>query len=253
MRFKYTLPAIALLASTTIQAQQSLPQKSWFTSFQITDVEHISKNAYGLSSQYYFSPQDSSGTLDDWGYIDTDSNVSFDYAHFGSSNPVSVGGEYFADKFIVLGILSHRNGDNTGTAGFGYLFNDNLKTLVIYNEDTEDTYLKAQYQHDLNSTDYLGFTASTDVEFDNMGISARYFALVNNGDHVAVNILYSDNEYNDYWSGGAKYYFGQQYSLGLGAIDSEVWVEADYFFSDEYYVTFNYLDNTYQLALTAQF
>ncbi|WMN61879.1 putative porin (plasmid) [Pseudoalteromonas xiamenensis] len=253
MRFKYTLPVIALFASTTIQAQQSLPQKSWFTSFRITDFEHISNNAYALSSQYYFAPQESSGTLDDWGYIDTDSNVSFDYAHFGSSNPFAVSGEYFMDKFFAVGGLAHNNGKTTGLAGVGYLFADNLKTSVMYNEDTDDTYLTAQYQHDLNSTDYLGFTANTDVEFDSRSVSARYFALVNNADHVTVNLSYSDNKYNDYWSGGVKYYFGQQYSLGLGAIDSKLLVEADYFFSNEYYVTFNYLDNVYQLALTAQF
>jgi hypothetical protein len=245
----------ALLAACSIygaEAAQSLPEKAWFNSVSLDKYKHSDKLALGVSSSYYFAPQSSSGTLDDWGYIDTDSSVSVGYSHYDGSNASSVGGEFFLKQFIVSGAYSDDSGDNASELGLGYLVNDQLKLKVNrehQNKNTDYSY-SAQYQHDLADGDYLGF-AVTFGEQDSL--SARYFANVNGSDHVTLDVSYNHSDDDNDTSALAKYYVGQQYAFGAGVADGKAVLTGNYFFSDEYYLTFNYSNDNTTLGFVGQF
>ena len=90
--FKQLAPiALATLAysSYSTAATEQQVSKQWFNSINYTHVEHdrYSFNGYQLASHYYFEEQQSSGVLDDYGYLDTDSNILVNYS----------GGDYYND------------------------------------------------------------------------------------------------------------------------------------------------------------
>ncbi|CCQ10467.1 hypothetical protein PALB_13340 [Pseudoalteromonas luteoviolacea B = ATCC 29581] len=253
MRSKFTLSMLALCFTGLLQANEAIPEKSWFNSIEHVRVDSSSSdNMTMVSSHYYFAPQGSSGVLDDFGYLDTDTNLQVAYADLPGSNVFSLGGEYFFENEVFLvGGVARSEGDNDHVFGVGYVFNGNVKTSITRNDN--DTFVSAQYLYALNSTDYLGFSAHTDVDFDEYTLASRYLGKRNNGDYVSVDVSYSDSFGSSVTSILGKYYFAQRFALGLGAVDSEITVTGNYFISDEYYLRANYLDSVYSVGFVAQF
>lgn len=250
MRIKLLAAAFATCFVQGVHATQTtLPEKSWFNSVSLDKYQHSDELAVGVSSSYYFAPQSSSGTLDDWGYIDTDSSVAVGYKHHDGNNLSHIGGEFFLNQFIVSGSYRDSSSSHQHQIGLGYLVNDNLK-LMVHRESGESSY-SAQYQHDLAAGDYLGFHVTLSDRHESVG--ARYFTNVNGSDHFTLNITYNHNDFDSDVSAVAKYYVGQQYAFGAGVADGKAVLTGNYFFSDEYYLTFNYSNDNTTLGFVGQF
>ena len=217
-------------------------------------------DATQLSSLYYFAPQQHTGVWDDFGYLDTDTNIKLDYYKSDNDNNFGLFGEgFYGNWFVTIEHSDLSEADNF-SAGIGYLFADSLKVSMRLEEfKTFDTIycFKGQYNHQLNDTDYVGFTIETDDEIDVWELSSRYFAHVNNGSYFAVDVSYNDNNVDSTISGIASYYFSRHFALGAGANDSNLLLEAKYFINSQYYFTANYNaleeGDLYSVKFAAQF
>ncbi|MCO7249905.1 putative porin [Pseudoalteromonas sp. SSMSWG5] len=263
--FKQLAPiALATLAysSYSTAATEQQVSKQWFNSINYTHVEHdrYSFNGYQLASHYYFEEQQSSGVLDDYGYLDTDSNILVNYSGGDYYNDIGIFGEYFLNNwFAVADIRDVRDLDNY-TLGIGYLFADALKVSV--NRDVReygDDYfrLKAQYNLQINDKDYLGFSAETDDELDVWNLSARYFNHLSGSHYITVDVGHQDSVNDSASNAMISYYFGEHYAIGAGLDDSELVLQGKYFINDKYYLTANYTESgsaeLYNLKFVAQF
>ena len=81
MRYLIPLSLLALSCTASVNAEQSASTKQWFNTINYAKIDsrYYSDNVYGLSTHYYFEEQQSSGVLDDYGYLDTDSNIGLNY------------------------------------------------------------------------------------------------------------------------------------------------------------------------------
>ncbi|WP_419146787.1 putative porin [Pseudoalteromonas 'SMAR'] len=265
MKQLLSLAAISLLVSTSAAANAGNVNKSWFNGASYTHNDGTDNNALMLSSRYYFAPQASSGVWDDFGYLDTDSNIGVSYINDDFDNAFSADGEGFiTNQWFVSGSISDLgNADDHYSLGFGYLYNDNLKLSVRQEEyDNGDaTWFKAQYNHPLNNTDYVGFSIETEDQLDAFNLGARYFRHVGGDSYFAIDVEHNriDNDFVDdsITNIMANYYFTRHLALGLGSYDSDLAVEGKYFFNDTYYLTANVVDTeggeTSSLNFVAQF
>ncbi|MCG9769090.1 MULTISPECIES: putative porin [Pseudoalteromonas] len=267
MKKLLSIAAVSLLVSAAAQANTGNVQKEWFNAASYTDYDYDGSDnrALMLSSRYFFAPQESVGVWDDFGYLDTDSNVGVSYFNDDYSNAFSAGGEGFITKewFVTAGIADLGEADDHYSFGFGYLYNDNLK-LSIRQEEFENgdtTWFKAEYNHELNSTDYIGFTVETEDEFDYLNLSARYFMHVGGDSYFTIDLEHNridtDGFDDNVTNVLANYYFTRNFALGLGSYDSDLAVEAKYFFNDTYYLKGSVVDTdggeTSNLTFVAQF
>ena len=94
------------------------------------------------------------------------------YADDDFGDVTNIGGEYFVQDFVFgAGYSNYDYGSDTDlfNVSAGYFFNPNLllKATFIDVEDGDNTVMfDLKYNHQLNSTDYLGFTFTADDEFD---------------------------------------------------------------------------------------
>ena len=262
--FKQLAPiALATLAYTNCSiATEQQVGKQWFNSIDYTYLEHDDYNSdgYQLVSHYYFEEQQSSGVLDDYGYLDTDSNIRVNYFNTDSTDYLGMFGEGYYKNWFVTGEIYDVDDTDNYTVGVGYLFADALKVSVNKNErEYGDDYwrLKAQYNHQINEKDYLGFTAETDDELDYWNISARYFNHLSGSQYITVDVGHQDSVYDSASNAMLSYYFGNHYAIGAGIDDSELVLQGKYFFNDQYYVTANYTERgsgeLYNIRFVAQF
>ena len=255
--------ALATLAysNCSIATEQQV-SKQWFNSIDYTHIENhrYSFNAYHLVSHYYFEEQQSSGVLDDYGYLDTDSNIRVNYFNSDYTDYLGLFGEGFYKNWFVTGEIYDVDDTDDYTLGIGYLFADALKVSV--NRDVReygDDYfrLKAQYNLQINDKDYLGFSAETDDELDVWNVSARYFNHLSGSHYITVDVGHQDSLYNSASNAMISYYFGDHYAIGAGLDDSELVLQGKYFINDKYYLTANYTESgsaeLYNLKFVAQF
>ncbi|MFC3032792.1 putative porin [Pseudoalteromonas fenneropenaei] len=262
MRSLLSVSILGLLSCASVQAAQ-LDTKQWFNGLSYTnvDVAHGSNlDVYAFATQYYLEAQDSSGVWDDYGYIDTDSNFyAFGYDAPGS-DALGFGGEYFFNQFFVTAEVQDVDNFDNHSIGLGYLVSDNLK-LSIRNQAIDNgsdvQWFKAEYLHYLNDTDYLGFNANIDDEFDAWSVSARYLKNIEADSYFTLDAEYLDNDGDGVFSAMADYYFTRNFALGAGVNDSDLQLEAKYFFNSSYYLTAHYLDRDnaemFNLEFVAQF
>ncbi|MFY8272539.1 putative porin [Pseudoalteromonas sp. SSDWG2] len=239
----------------------------------ITDFEYLhadSNNYYSMQSKYYFAPKKVLGPWDQFDYINKTTNVFGGLAEGDDTSGFNVGGEYFVENFVIGASYEEFDFDGFGyfdgnTVSVGYLFNPDLlvKLERIDYDGSDELYLvSGQYNHQLNATDYLGFTARVGDDLDYREFSAKYFTELQNGHYLALEatILDTEGAGND-WMLGANYYFSEATSIFAHISDDE-----NYGFGVQHYFTKNFAltagysnnadygnDDQYYVKVTAQF
>ncbi|WP_105190835.1 putative porin [Pseudoalteromonas sp. T1lg48] len=223
-----------------------------------------------LNSKYYFDSKEVLGPLDQFEYINKATNVYgtvIDNDVFGS---YSAGGEYFFDSFMIgasYGYFDYDNGgdSDSNSLSVGYLVNDDLLfkvDRVDYEHLDAIYFFSGQYNHALNATDYIGFTAKFDDEFDYREVSAKYFKDLQHGNYLTVHASFIDFEAGDsYWQLGSSYYFSKATSAFVQFDEEDNYgFGAKHFFTTNFAVEAGYFNNwddsdadTYYLKATAQF
>jgi len=224
-----------------------------------------SKNATSISSRYFFAPQAHSGVWDDFGYLDTDSSIAVNYHDFDADNSFSVAGEAFIDNwFVTAGITDVGDPEDGYNLGFGYLYDDKLKLSVRFNQGDNvrnSTWFKAEYNHELSGTDYIGTSLEVDDELDVWALSTRYFTHLGGEQYLSLDLghteIDTDRQSESVTSGLVNYYFNRNFALGAGVVDSKLLLETKFFIDDSYHVRVGYQDldrgEVYNLSFTAQY
>jgi hypothetical protein len=263
MTLKYVLPVIALAASVTVSAEE-------YQLFTGLSADHFrisgdSETNWNLNGTYFFNKKVTLGPLDQFDYINKVTNVSAGYSRVFDDNFWRIGGEYFAENGLVVSASQQRFNDfDVTSVGLGYLISDNVivRAQAIKPEEGDTTYwFSASYNHQLQGNDYIGFSANTDDEFDQYGISSKYFASLNDDRYIAAGIALSDNEGTSSWAALADYYFSKMTSVGLSYDKGDNYsLNARHFFTTNWAVEARFASNaetsalkTYNLGVTGQF
>lgn len=263
MTLKYVLPVIALAASAAVSAEEY----QLFTGLQADHVRVSGNNEtnWNLNGTYFFDKKVTLGPLDQFEYINKVTNVSAGVSRISDTNVVNVGGEYFAANGLVVSAAHTRaSGDYVNQIGLGYLVSDNfiVRAQAIKPEDSSTAYLfSASYNHQLQGNDYVGFTASTDDEFDFFTISSKYFASLSEGRYIAVGVALADNDGSSSWAAEADYYFSKMTSVGVSYDKADNYrLNAKHFFNQTWALEAGFASNTdfsgykvYSLGVIGQF
>ena len=255
---KNLLATLLFSGATFAQNYQSISEAAY------VNVEDA--DLYRIGTLYYFSGRNTLGPLDQFSYINTHNNVFGSFTDDESNNQYHVGGEFFKDQFAVAGQFTRHDYDSDATnvlqASLGYFFSSDFiaRVHVIDVEDGDtDFSFSAQYNLDLNTTDYLGFTASTDDELDTISLATKYFKALNNGQYLTAGLNLSVGDV-DSWSLDGRYYFTSKTSA-FAKLDKydNVEVGAKHFFNNNIALAASYGNNfdhsydLYRLTLSAQF
>ncbi|MBQ4832106.1 putative porin [Pseudoalteromonas sp. MMG010] len=236
---------LLLCCSTNVLANvDNSEPKRWFNTLQYSKITPDSINAYQATSSYFFADQQHSGVWDDYGYLDTDSNVSISYQNIDSESVTGFYGEGFINNWFVLAEVSDTDNFNNNTLGFGYVYNDNLKAAVrleSVENDNNTLWFSSYYNTQINDTDYFGAGFEIDEHVDNWQVSSRYFSHLGNSRYFTLDTAYENGEDNVF-SALANYYFNTQFALGAGIQDSHLQLEAKYFINSRFFFTANFTD-----------
>ena len=263
MTLKYALPAIALVASAAVSAEE-------YQTFVGLNADHYrangnSETAWHLNGTYFFDKKVTLGPLDQFEYINKVTNASASFRRAFDTNTTRIGGEYFAENGLVVSAAHTRSsGDYVNEVGLGYLVSNNfiVRVNAVKPEDeSTDFMFSASYNHQLQGNDYVGFSAYADDEFDYFGISSKYFASLGEGRFIAAGITLDDNDGSSDWSAEADYYFSKMTSVGLTYNKADSYsLNAKHFFSQNWAVEARFASNTdnselkiYSLGVTGQF
>jgi len=255
------LSLLAITCSSHTFAEQ-LPTPQWFNSIEYVYLNdgYFDFNAYQIVSHYYFEKQQSSGVLDDYGYLDTDSNIKLDYTNSNYNNQLGISGEGFYNKWFATGKLYDTGNTDNYTVGIGYLFANALKVSLLKEErEFGDDYfrIRAQYNHQINDKDYLGLSIETYDELDAWSATARYFNHLSDDRYLVFDFGHQDNDSYNSSSAMVSYYFNRKYALGMGIDDSDLSLQAKYFINNQYYLIANFTredpGELYSLKFVAQF
>ena len=254
---------------------------------------------FALFSKYYFDERVALGPLNEFSYINTSSNVfasaayqnrdgsSLSYGgntNFDSSiNTYRIGGQWIINSFILGASYDYNeskrkwndynydNNDSDVSLLIGYLFSDNFLISLGCNEgrrDNDRCGIGAQYNWQLDGTDYIGVKYNFDGDLEDHYLSSQYFFSVGEQSYVKLGVDYNyfnfkhlENE--DYWHVNASYYFNASTSISTFYGENDFYgVSASYFFNDNYSLAAGYnsanLDRAdesegYFFTLSAQF
>ncbi|CAH9062463.1 hypothetical protein PSECIP111854_03017 [Pseudoalteromonas sp. CIP111854] len=257
---RYLLPITAFLIPISILTTSAQANdKQWFNSASYAHTEKTSFNSLRVNSAYYFTPQHNTGVWDDFGYLDTDSKVSVSYTDNDNNNFFSASGEAFYNNFFVSAAVSDLSEEDNHSIGFGYLYNDALKLSIQSRRSdnhSDKIWYQAQYNHQINDSDYLGVTVGIQDNPDDWMVSSRYFKKLAGGAYFSIDA----SHYNYVYSSSvttvmANYYLNENLAFGLGLLDSRVQLEAKYFISDKYFYRIGYIDegNMASISFNAYF
>ncbi|WP_444940382.1 putative porin [Microbulbifer sp. ZKSA004] len=266
MRFKLAALPLMLVATTAGAEEYNSITKATYSDIEVGSVD---ADRFNLDTTYYFGAKETLGPLKEFEYINKVSNVSAGYSHYNvssyDSDAFAVGGEYFASNGIVLGASVYDLGDeNLDSLSVGYLFNPNfLITLNHVDDDSDNEFsVNARYNHQLNSTDYIGFNLFVDEEFDTRSLSSKYFTHLGGDQYLTAELAYTNyDEGDDYWRLATEYFFTKRTSVGFSFDEDEnYWLGTTHFFSNNVAVDAGYVSNTdsdidydaFQLGLTVQ-
>jgi hypothetical protein len=262
MTLKYILPLIALTA-TAVSAEE-------YQLFNELRADHLrvsgeSETLWSLNSTYFFDKKQTLGPLDQFEYINKVTNVGAGFSRFDGENFWSIGGEYFAENNLVL---SARYTDNAGShatsVGIGYLISKDfiIRAQAAKPEEGDTSYrFSASYNHQLQGNDYVGFTAYTDDEFDQYGISSKYFASLGADRFIAVGVSLAEQFDRSTWAANADYYFSKMTSVGMSYSKEDSYsLNAKHFFNQNWALEAGFASNTdnsdykaYSLSVSGQF
>ncbi len=239
MKFRYFL---LLLTASTVSANEY----QTFTSFNYTNTDD-SLDVYSLDVQHYFDAKSDLGPLGQFEYINTTSSLFGSYYDSDYTETTELGGEYFSDNFLIGARFSRSYDMNASSISLGYLVNDDflIKAQAInpINGDTFFNY-SAKYSHQLDGVDYLGFSVSTDEDFNTQSYSSTYFKQLDNQSFFKGNIFYFDGERVSFWSANVSYYFNKITSVLMSFDENEDYgLGVNHFFNENYSIRGNYSHN----------
>ncbi|WP_444929071.1 putative porin [Microbulbifer sp. SSSA002] len=266
MRFKLAALPLMLVAATAGAEEYNSFTNATYSDFEAGSVD---ADQIDLDTTYYFGPKETLGPLKEFEYINKVSNVFAGYSYVdidGSDDDVfGVGGEYFASNGVVLGAAVYDlGGENLDALSIGYLFTPNfLVTLEHVDNDSDNEFsLEANYNHQLNATDYLGFTFNVDEEFDTRSLSSKYFTHLGGEQYLTAELAYVNyDEGDDYWKLGTEYFFTKRTSVGFSFDEVEQYeLGMTHFFNTNVAAKAAYVSNTdndmdydiFQFGLTVQ-
>jgi len=262
------LAGTSLLASTGIQAEeyQSISTVG-YTKF---DDSPSDRDAYSLETKYYFDKKKTLGPLDEFKYINNISNISANYLNYEDSNDYRIAGEMFMDQILIGGSyqyhdIEHGGSDDIFSLSLGYLINDDfLIKAQAFRVDSETDYLySAAYNHQINDSDYIGFTYTTDDDFDVQTLSSKYFKALGQDSYLTAQLSYTDYDSRSHsLIASMEYFFTGATSVG-GSYDEndDYTVSAKHYFNKNYAVALGFQSNgrenvdydIYTIDFTAQF
>lgn len=241
-----------LLSPLTMAAQYQS-----FNNFESANASGY--DGFSFTSHYFFTPQTMVGVLDEFGYLNTDTNAFVTINNFDDSTYVEVGGEYFFDNGVfAIADYVDVGSYNGYRVGAGYLLNANTK-LSLFTTDGDDqssrVFAKAEYNHPLQGNDYLAATIQSESNLDQWQVSGRYFTALNQSQHMSVDVSYLDTEYDSTLSVFANYYVNQAISIGAGFSDSQPELRAKYYVDTNFAIYGGYADegNVLTFGLSGQF
>ena len=264
MKKLLSIAVIAALSSFSSVAEQS---KQLFNNFSYTHFDGgefgRTANSYYVSTRYFFDKQEHTGVWDDFGYLNTDSNIGIAYFNYDHERDLSISGEWFTTQewFVSAGSTDLGHISDDAFLGFGYLFDDKLKVSARYEKrdgiNNNRTMLTAEYNHQINETDYLGVTLDTESDFDTWSLASRYFMHIEGDSFLSIDLQHSDYDRTDRTNVIANYYVSRNVSFGAGSYDSDLGFQAKYFFDDTFHIGGSIIDydtgKVYQLTFTAQY
>ena len=266
MKFKLISAAALLSTSMTLSANEY----QWFSelSYSNIDTNGSSVDAISIEGQYFFDNKKALGPYNEFEYINKVSNIDASYTNTGLGDYylTQASGELFVDNFLFgLGLSDDKYGNNPTEFSFGYLFTDNFLVRVDAVDPEEgDTVYKfsAAYNHEINATDYIGFTLTSDDEADVVSLSSKYFAHLGDDNYLSAEFSFVDTDADNYWSLGASYYFSKATSIFASLDDNDLYEVGARHYFDQNIALFgsfssqdeNGLDmEVYTIGLTAQF
>ncbi|WNZ56330.1 putative porin [Microbulbifer sp. MKSA007] len=274
MRFKLAALPLMLVAATA-----GAEEYNSFTNATYSNTEYgykgdgfnFSSDAddFGLGTTYYFGGKETLGPLKEFEYINKVSNVSAGFSHSNSgsydSDIFAVSGEYFASNGVVIGAGIYDLWEsNLDYQSIGYLFSPDflVKLNHVDNDSDNEFSVEARYNHQLNSTDYVGFNIYVDEESDNRVLSSKYFVHLSGEQYLTAELAYNSiKEYDDFWTLSTEFFFNQYTSVEFDYNEQEDYkLGMTHFFNRNIAVEAAYLSNNdvkgdldiYQLGLTVQ-
>ncbi len=196
---------------------------------------------------YYFDAKSTLGPLAEFEYINKTSYAVAQYSDSERSDYYTLGGEYFTGNFLI-GAGYHSSNDNDASdISLGYLINDDfLIKAKAMNPVNGDPFLhySARYNYQLDGVDYLGFTVTTDEDFDTQSYSSTYFKQLDDQRFFKGNIYYHDGEWGNTWSASAGYYFNRMTSVSaMFNKNDDYSLGVNHFFNENYSIGGGYSHN----------
>ncbi|MBB1294996.1 putative porin [Pseudoalteromonas sp. SG43-7] len=207
---------LAVIISSILLSSAATAADNYQSISHLGYMDTDGNDTVSVDSKYYFSPKATLGPYDQFEYINKQTNVYGSYIDNDFSDVTTIGGEYFVENFVVGAQYSNLDVDSVSSkdvfnVSAGYFFNPNLllKATFIDVEDGENSVIfDLAYDHKLNSTDYIGFTVTSDDEFDYRAVNAKYFMDLKQGNYLTVEGTISDtDDSGSSWELGSNYYF----------------------------------------------
>lgn len=265
MKIKLITAAVLLSSAVSAQAEEYtiLSDVNWSK----VEIGGSTYHAAGLSGTYFFDNKEALGPYNEFEYINKVSNVNANYLNVESGDYYSYGvaGELFTGNFLVGAGYSDNKADVDATSfSLGYLFNDDFLVRVdAVDTDGADTVynISAAYNHQINDTDYIGFTLATDDNTDYVTLSSKYFTHLGDDRYLTANVSFTDFDGDNTWSVGSSYYFTKATSVFATLAEDDLYeIGAQHFFNENIavYAEFASQDDiieteTYTIGLKAQF
>jgi hypothetical protein len=267
-RVKFKIMTAAVILSTSMVA--SANEYQWFSelSYSNIDAGGGSVDALSIEGQYFFDKKKALGPYNEFEYINKVSNIDASYTNvgLGDYHVAEASGELFVDSFLFgIGLSDNDYVDNPSELSIGYLFSDDFLVRVdAIDQGEEDTLynISASYNHEINATDYIGFTLQTADNTDVVSLSSKYFTHLGDDNYLSAEFSYVDTDLDNYWSLGGSYYFTKATSVFASLDDNDLYeVGARHYFDQNValYGSFSSQDEngldieTYTIGLTAQF
>lgn len=265
MKLKLITTAVLFSSAISVSAEeyQVISDITWSN----VDVAGSSYDVLGLEGTYYFDKKESLGPYNEFEYINKVSNINANYVNVETGDYYSVGlaGELFVDNFLVGAGYSDDKFDNDATLfTLGYLFSDDFLVRVdAVDTDGADTVynISAAYNHQINDTDYIGFTLATDDDTDYVTLSSKYFTHLGGDRYLTANVSFTDFDGDNTWSVGSSYYFTKATSVFATLAEDDFYeIGAQHFFNTNVALYASYASqddiiesDTYTIGLRAQF
>ncbi|QLE09692.1 putative porin [Pseudoalteromonas shioyasakiensis] len=213
---------LAVIISSMLLSTAATAADSYQSISHLGYMDTDGNDTVSVDSTYYFAPKKTMGPYDQFEYINRTTNVFGSYADDDFGDVTNIGGEYFVQDFVIGAGYTNYDSDVASSidqfnVSAGYFFNPNvlLKATFYDIEDNENQVMfDLVYNHELNSTDYIGFTLTSDDNFDYRAVSAKYFMDLQQGNYLTVEGTISDTDnVGSSWELASNYYFSKATSV----------------------------------------